>query len=84
MCILCVYCLQVVLVYNIQYVRASGLLTSVVACAAQITEGAGPLPCAFYVQWVKKLSQCLAVLKRLTCRKTSKLCNNLKIIYVIA
>jgi len=30
------------------------------------------------VQWVKKLSQCLAVLERLTCRKTSKLHNNLK------
>ena len=37
----------------------------------------------YYLQWVKKLSQCLAVLKRLTCRKSSKLCNNVKIIYVI-
>src|SRR6267154_4315761 len=36
-----------------------------------------------HVQWVKKLSQCLALLKRLTCRKSSKLCNNVKIIYVI-
>ena len=33
------------------------------------------------IQWVKKLSQCLAVLKRLTCRKSSKLYNNVKIIY---
>jgi hypothetical protein len=35
------------------------------------------------IQWVKKLSQCLAVLERLTWHKSSKLCNNLKIIYVI-
>jgi hypothetical protein len=35
------------------------------------------------VQWVKKLSQCLAVLERLTCRKPNKLCNNLQIIYII-
>jgi hypothetical protein len=35
------------------------------------------------LQWVKKLSQCLAVLERLTCRTTSKLHNNLKIIYEI-
>jgi len=35
------------------------------------------------IQWVKKLSQCLALLKRLTCQKSSKLCNNVKIIYVI-
>jgi hypothetical protein len=35
------------------------------------------------VQWVKKLSQCLAVLERLTWNKSSKLSNNLKIIYVI-
>jgi hypothetical protein len=35
------------------------------------------------VQWVKKLSQCLAVLERLTWHKSSKLHNNLKIIYVI-
>jgi hypothetical protein len=32
------------------------------------------------IQWVKKLSQCLAVLERLTWHKSSKLCNNLKII----
>jgi len=36
-----------------------------------------------YVQWVKKLSQCLALLKRLTCQKSSKLCNNVKIIYLL-
>jgi hypothetical protein len=35
------------------------------------------------IQWVKKLSQCLAVLERLTWHKSSKLHNNLKIIYVI-
>jgi hypothetical protein len=35
------------------------------------------------VQWVKKLSQCLAVLEGLTWHKSSKLYNNLKIIYVI-
>jgi hypothetical protein len=35
------------------------------------------------LQWVKKLSQCLAVLERLTCQKTIKLQNNLKIIYGI-
>jgi hypothetical protein len=35
------------------------------------------------LQWVKKLSQCLAVLERLTWHKSNKLCNNLKIIYVI-
>ena len=33
------------------------------------------------LQWVKKLSQCLAVFERLTQRKSSKLCNNMKIIY---
>jgi hypothetical protein len=36
-----------------------------------------------YIQWVKKLSQCLAVLERLTWHKSNKLRNNLKIIYVI-
>jgi hypothetical protein len=36
-----------------------------------------------HIQWVKKLSQCLAVLKRLTCRNTSKLHYNLKVIYNI-
>ena len=46
---LCVYCLQVVLVYSIIYVRASSLLISAVAHAAQITERAGPLPYALYV-----------------------------------
>jgi hypothetical protein len=35
------------------------------------------------VQWVKKLSQCLAVLERLAWHKSSKLHNTLKIIYVI-
>jgi hypothetical protein len=32
------------------------------------------------VQWLKKLSQCLAILERLTWDKSNKLCNNLKII----
>jgi hypothetical protein len=35
------------------------------------------------LQSFKKLSQCLAILKRLTCGKSNKLHNNLKIIYVI-
>jgi hypothetical protein len=35
------------------------------------------------IQWVKKLSQCLAVLERLAWHKSSKLRNNLKIIYVV-
>jgi hypothetical protein len=35
------------------------------------------------LQLLKKLSQCLAVLKRLTYGKSNKLHNNLKIIYVI-
>jgi len=35
------------------------------------------------LQWLKKLSQCLAVLKRLTWHKSSKLHNNLKIMYII-
>jgi len=35
------------------------------------------------IQWVKKLSQCLAILERLTQNKSDKLCNNMKIIYVI-
>jgi hypothetical protein len=39
--------------------------------------------CFAHVQWVKKLSQCLDVLERLTWHKSNKLCNNLKIIYVI-
>jgi hypothetical protein len=35
------------------------------------------------LQLLKKLSQCLAVLKRLTWHKSDKLHNNLKIVYVI-
>jgi hypothetical protein len=35
------------------------------------------------LQLLKKLSQCLAILKRLTYGKSNKLHNNLKIIYVI-
>ena len=39
--------------------------------------------CAFlFLQWVKKLSQCFNVLKRLACQKLNKLDNNLKIIYI--
>jgi hypothetical protein len=41
-----------------------------------------PLPRP-YLQWLKKLSQCLAILKRLTWHKSSKLHNNLKIMYII-
>jgi hypothetical protein len=36
-----------------------------------------------FIQLLKKLSQCLAVLKRLVYGKSNKLHNNLKIIYVI-
>jgi hypothetical protein len=37
------------------------------------------------LQWLKKLSQCLATLERLACHKSTKIDidNNLKIIYVI-
>jgi hypothetical protein len=35
------------------------------------------------IQLLKKLSQCLAILKRLVYGKSNKLHNNLKIIYVI-
>ncbi len=35
------------------------------------------------IQWLKKLFQCLAILKRLTCHKSNKIDNNLKIIYEI-
>ncbi len=42
-----------------------------------------PIQSTSKVQWVKKLSQCLAVLERLTWHKSSKLHNNLKLIYVI-
>jgi hypothetical protein len=41
------------------------------------------LPSALGLQLLKKLSQCLAILKRLTYGKSNKLHNNLKIIYVI-
>ena len=36
-----------------------------------------------HIQWVKKLSQCLAVSERVVCNKSNKLENNLKIIHVI-
>ena len=35
------------------------------------------------IQWVKKLSQCLAVLERVVCNKSHKLHINVKIIYVV-
>ena len=35
------------------------------------------------IQWLKKVSQCFAIFKRMTCHKSGKLSNNLKIIYVI-
>jgi hypothetical protein len=35
------------------------------------------------VQSLKKLSQCLAILQRLSCRKSNKLHNNLKVTYII-
>ena len=37
----------------------------------------------YSIQWVKKPSQCLAVLQRLTRNKSEKIGNDLKIIYVI-
>jgi gag-pre-integrase-like protein len=36
-----------------------------------------------HIQWLKKLSQCLATLERLACHKSNKIDNNLKLIYVI-
>ena len=36
-----------------------------------------------FIQWVKKLSQCLAVSERVICNKSNKLHKNVKIIYVI-
>ena len=36
-----------------------------------------------YIQWVKKLSQCLAISERVVCNKSNKLHKNVKIIYVI-
>ena len=35
------------------------------------------------LQWVKKLSQCLAISERVVCNKSNKLHKNVKIIYVI-
>src|SRR5712672_4129708 len=35
------------------------------------------------LQSLKKLSQCLAIFQRLSCRKSNKLHNNLKITYII-
>jgi hypothetical protein len=35
------------------------------------------------IQWLKKLSQCLATLERLACHKSNNIDNNLEIIYVI-
>src|SRR3979490_844054 len=35
------------------------------------------------LQLLKKLSQCLAILQRLSCRKSNKLYNNMKITYII-
>jgi hypothetical protein len=35
------------------------------------------------IQLLKKLSQCLAILQRLSCRKSNKIHNNLKITYII-
>jgi hypothetical protein len=37
----------------------------------------------FNIQWLKKLSQCLATLERLACHKSNKIDNNLNIIYTI-
>jgi hypothetical protein len=42
-----------------------------------------PYNVAGILQWLKKLSQCLATLERLACHKSNKIDNNLKIIYVI-
>ena len=37
----------------------------------------------FIIQWVKKLSQCLAVSERVVCNKFNKLHKNIKILYAI-
>ena len=37
----------------------------------------------YIIQWVKKLSQYLAILERVVCNKSNKLHKNVKIIYVI-
>ena len=42
-----------------------------------------PFVTALFIQWLKKLSQCLAILERLTWHKSSRLHNNMKILYVI-
>ena len=36
-----------------------------------------------YIQSLKKLSQCLAIFQRLSCRQSNKLHNNLEIIHII-
>ena len=58
--------------------------------AAYLLRHIGGAPCGIgegspnsLLQWLKKLSQCLAVLERLTWHKSSKLHNNLKIMYII-
>ena len=42
-----------------------------------------PLVMNLEVQWVKKLSQCLAISERVVCNKSNKLQKNVKIMYVI-
>jgi hypothetical protein len=50
---------------------------------ARISAMVGVLNLFLDLQWLKKLSQCLATLERLACHKSHKIDNNLKIIYVI-
>ena len=55
-----------------------------VLCAGCIRTGCWLVSGALTVlQWVKKLSQCLAVLERSYCNKSSQIYKNVKIIYVI-
>jgi hypothetical protein len=63
--------------------KREGIFLGGVVVAEEAPEAIVGDDVCLYVQWVKKLSQCLAVLERLTWHKSNKLCNNLKLIYVI-
>jgi hypothetical protein len=56
--------------------NVSPLIPQVIDCLSGCT-----LFTKFDIQWLKKPSQCLAILERLTWDKSNKLCNNLKIIF---
>jgi hypothetical protein len=73
------------LTLKLNYISIATLIYANITATSRILRNkiAKNLKIFMKIQWVKKLSQCLAVLERLTCRKTSKLHNNLKIIYEI-